>query len=89
MTERDDGSLYVGETKVGQVQYIEMENPWSGATVWRAAGEFTQAEVDAIAQTLDDETLYKLEGADSPAAWIVAFVDLVGPKEAGRAIIGG
>ena len=26
MTERDDGSLYVGETKVGQVQYEEVED---------------------------------------------------------------
>jgi len=67
---------------------ITIVNPFSGATVERDISDITQEQVDAYAQLLDDETLYALEGAETPAAWLAAYVDRVGPVEAGRVILG-
>jgi hypothetical protein len=67
---------------------ITIINPFSGATVERDITEITQAQVDAYAQLLDDETLYAIEGADTPVEWLEAYVAKVGPTEAGRVILG-
>lgn len=76
------------ETEMSQTT-ITIVNPWTGAYGERDISDITQEQIDAYALLLDDDTLSALEGAgDTPAAWLAAYVDRVGPVEAGRVILG-
>lgn len=68
---------------------IEIINPFSGAHVERDITNLTQSDLDAYVQLIDASELYELEGVgDTPAAWLAAWVSLVGPEKAGVVIIG-
>ena len=64
---------------------ITLINPFSGATVERDTSDIS---AQAVAALLDDATLAALEGAETDAEWIAAYVDRVGMEEAGRVILG-
>lgn len=70
------------------MQTVTVTNPFSRAPVALPLKSITAARVEAWAQLLEDETLSRLEGADTPAHWADAFVSLVGPDAAGLVIIG-
>lgn len=76
------------ELRASQVDLVTIINPFSGAAVERDISRTTQTQVAAYAMLLDDTTLYALEGAESPAAWMAAMVEALGPVEAGRIILG-
>jgi len=74
---------------MGKTIEIKTTNPWSGETVYRDITDITQDQMDAYMSCMDDATKYDLEGAgETPAETLSCFVDLVGPEEAGRVIIG-
>ena len=68
---------------------VTLTNPFSGATIVRDISGLTQAQLDAYAMLIDDETLYALEGAgETPAEWLAAYVEHVGADQAGIVILG-
>ncbi|MBI2306114.1 MAG: hypothetical protein HYU78_02315 [Rhodocyclales bacterium] len=68
---------------------ITIINPFSKAIGERDITGLTQAELDAYLNVIDDETLYALEGAgETPEEWLAAYVDHVGPEQAGIVILG-
>lgn len=72
----------------GEKTVVQLVNPFSGVIVERDITDVTKAEIDVYAQLLDDETLAALEGNDTPAEWLRAYVEHVGAEDAGRVILG-
>ena len=72
---------------------ISITNPWSKALVERDISDLTQAQLDGYAQAMGDDSREEINARGdlldaSPAQWLAAWVELVGPEEAGRVIIG-
>ena len=71
---------------------ITLHNPWTHAIVERDITGLTQSQLDAYAQIIDDESRESINNGPawdaSPAGWLSAWVDHVGPDEAGRIILG-
>jgi hypothetical protein len=68
---------------------IELVNPWTGALVEMDITEITQVQLDAY--PLDEDICNELANKMapcSPAEFLQAYVDRVGPEEAGIVIIG-
>lgn len=68
---------------------ITIINPFSGTIVERDITGLTQRALDAYANIIDDATLHALEhAAETPEEWLAAYVDHVGPEQAGIVILG-
>lgn len=70
---------------------VALLNPWSRATVYKDISALTQAELDAYARHMDDDLREALTGElapCSPPQFLAAWVERVGPEEAGRVILG-
>lgn len=70
---------------------IRITNPWSNVTVDHDITDLTQSKLDAYAALMDDELREELHSEFapcSPAEFLAAWVDRVGPDEAGRVILG-
>ena len=70
---------------------ISVTNPFSGAYVTRDITHLSQDALDAYAQLMDDElreALHSRLAPCSPAEFLAAWVDEVGPDEAGRVVLG-
>jgi len=68
---------------------ITIINPFSQAIVERDITGLEQSALDAYINLIDDETLYALEGTgETPEEWLAAYVDHVGPEQAGIVILG-
>jgi len=66
------------------VTTVTIINPFSGAEVVR---EIAEINAQSIAVLLDDDLIGMLDDATDPE-WIAHYVELVGPVEAGRVILG-
>ncbi len=68
---------------------VTMINPWSGAVVERDITDLSKDELDAY--PLDEDackSLHRRLAQCTPAEFLAAYVDAVGPKAAGRVILG-
>ena len=63
---------------------VTLINPFSGAEVVR---DIADINAQAIAVMLDDDTIGMLDET-TDVEWIAHYVELVGPVEAGRVILG-
>jgi hypothetical protein len=72
-------------------QTVTLINPFSGATVEHDISGLTEAQLDAYAHLMDDasrEATHAAVAPCTPAEFLTAWVERVGPKEAGRVILG-
>jgi hypothetical protein len=68
---------------------VTLVNPYTGATVARDVTELTHQEMDGYLLDNDVcERLHDLIAPCTPAEFLAAYVDAVGPKNAGRVILG-
>jgi hypothetical protein len=70
---------------------ITVTNPVTGQLVEMDVTTLTDDELDAYAQLMDDDIIEDLHSArdwESPAQFLAAYVDRVGPDAAGRIILG-
>lgn len=71
---------------------IHIANPWTGAWAERDITDLTQTQLDGYAGLMSDEDINavwdQLGPTASAAAFLAAWVERVGPEEAGRVILG-
>lgn len=70
---------------------ITITNPWTGAVVEHDISDLTKRQLDAYAELMADdirEQLHSELAPCTPAEFLAAYVDRVGPEAVGSIILG-
>ena len=71
--------------------YVTITNPWTGALVGRDISDLSTHQLDSWVALMDDDVCEQIANEMAPctpAEFVAAYVDRVGPDAAGRIILG-